>query len=206
MGRVTYLLTRLLPGLSYLSRVHESMTKDRNPVPAVGPITSGSVSSVADTIFMERSKSRIQQWRVACRGSIETSEVSRVTWGSCCLLSLCHCKFMIADPLVQSLKKLMLGVEVYGSRPSMNIDVCNNRQVHLVMQVLRQFFADLVPLIILDNEGEPTRVKIVLTCSEDDKNLLLVRAESLYFSSLTSKTLNVSSCHAERNSEFRGGE
>lgn len=57
-----------MPGLSYLSRVQESMAKHQNPVPKLHSITSTG-TSVADTVFMERVKLRIEQWRNACRNS-----------------------------------------------------------------------------------------------------------------------------------------
>uniref|UniRef100_A0A1D1XX06 Poly(A)-specific ribonuclease PARN-like n=1 Tax=Anthurium amnicola TaxID=1678845 RepID=A0A1D1XX06_9ARAE len=144
-------------GISYLSRVQESMTKDRDSLSTVGPIRSSLGSSVADAIFMERIKSRIQQWRNACGSSTVTRD----------------------DALVRSLRKLMLGGDVYGSRPCMNIEVCNNRQVLLVMQVLRQAFDNLVPLIISDKGGEYKEVRVVLTSSEDDKNILLTEIQSM---------------------------
>ncbi|CAA6659814.1 unnamed protein product [Spirodela intermedia] len=125
-------------GLSYLSRVQESTAKHRNPVP------------IADTVFMERVKLRIEQWCNACRNS-NPSE----------------------DALLRSLRKLMRGGDAYGSRPCLNIDVCNHRQVQLVAQVLRQSFGNLVPLITPDKGGELNVVKVVLTSSEEDRNLLL---------------------------------
>ncbi|CAA7396132.1 unnamed protein product [Spirodela intermedia] len=136
-------------GLSYLSRVQESMAKHRNPVPKLHSITSMG-TSVADTVFMERVKLRIEQWRNACRNSNPNE-----------------------DALVRSLRKLMRGGDAYGSRPCLNIDVCNHRQVQLVAQVLRQSFGNLVPLITPDKGGELNVVKVVLTSSEEDRNLLL---------------------------------
>lgn len=41
-----------------------------------------------------------------------------------------------ADALVRSLGQLILGGENYGSRPCMNIDVCSERQVQLILEVL----------------------------------------------------------------------
>lgn len=40
-----------------------------------------------------------------------------------------------AGSLVSSLRELIMGSESYGSRPSMTIDVCSDRQVQLVLEV-----------------------------------------------------------------------
>lgn len=40
-----------------------------------------------------------------------------------------------AAALVTSLRKIVLGGEQFGSRPSMTIDVCSERQVQLVLKV-----------------------------------------------------------------------
>lgn len=45
------------------------------------------------------------------------------------------CWLVIADALVNSLRKIVLGSEQYGSRPCITIDVCSDRQVHLVLEV-----------------------------------------------------------------------
>lgn len=42
------------------------------------------------------------------------------------------------------------------------------------MQVVGQICDDLVPLIVPDKQGEIKTVRLILTSSEDDKNLLLV--------------------------------
>jgi len=42
------------------------------------------------------------------------------------------------DPLIKSLRKVVLGDD-HGSRPSMDIDVCSERQVQLVLDVSHFF-------------------------------------------------------------------
>ncbi|XXG78791.1 hypothetical protein AAC387_Pa08g2656 [Persea americana] len=146
-------------GISYLSRVQESAAKGLvgNPIPGICQVTSASSPSVADTIFIERIKSRVRHWRDACHNSNKTTD----------------------DALVKSLRKLILGGEIYGSRPCMNIDVCNDSQVQLVVQMLSKFSDDLVPLIIPDMGGGPKSVRIVLTSSEEDKILLKNELQNL---------------------------
>ncbi|OVA11384.1 Ribonuclease CAF1 [Macleaya cordata] len=139
-------------GISYLSRVQESIAKDRleNPSSAIYSVKSSSTPSVADAVFTERIKSRVQYWRDACKNKNKGSE----------------------EALIRSLRRLILGGEVYGSRPCMSIDVCNERQVQLVLKMLSEFFDDLIPLIIPDNGKGPKAVRVVLTSSAEDKNLL----------------------------------
>ncbi|XP_077227699.1 polynucleotidyl transferase, ribonuclease H-like superfamily protein [Tasmannia lanceolata] len=146
-------------GLSYLSRVQEASARYRikNSIPCIRPARSSSSPSVADAIFMERIKSRVRNWRDGYKHSNKTSD----------------------DALVTSLRKLILGSEVYGSRPCLNIDVCNDHQVELVLVTLSLFSDDIVPLIIPDKGGGPKIVRIVLTNSEEDKNLLKSSLQNL---------------------------
>lgn len=44
------------------------------------------------------------------------------------------------------------------------------------MQTVTHISDELVPLVILDKSGGPKSVRVVLTGSEEDKNLLMVRA------------------------------
>ncbi|KAK9159465.1 hypothetical protein Syun_005806 [Stephania yunnanensis] len=113
---------------------------------------SSSTHSVADSLFLERIKSRVRNWMNACKDKKESEGPE--------------------DGLVRSLRKLILGVELYGSRPCMIIDVCNERQVQLVLEMLSKFSNDLVPLVIPGKGGEPQAVRVVLASSEEDKNLL----------------------------------
>ncbi|KAF8393935.1 hypothetical protein HHK36_020137 [Tetracentron sinense] len=146
-------------GISYLSRVQESTAKDRiaNPIPSTHLMKSSSTPSVADAVFMERIKSRVRHWRKRCKDSSKGTD----------------------DALINSLRKLIVGSEVYGSRPCMSIDVCSERQVHLALEMLTEFSDDLVPLIIPDKGGPPKAVRVVLTSSAEDKNLLVRELESL---------------------------
>lgn len=140
-------------GISYLSREQESAAKNL----IAGPITSKHAIvpptfaiSVADSVFIERIKSRVRNWRNTCKGLSTGTE----------------------DPLVSSLKNLILGTEVCGSRPSLSIDVCSERQVHLVLKTLRECFDDLVPLKVPAKGGGTLAIRVVLTSSKEDKNCL----------------------------------
>ncbi|XP_068666913.1 poly(A)-specific ribonuclease PARN-like [Aristolochia californica] len=139
-------------GISYLSRVQETKAKNRisDPIPSIISFTSSSSPSVSDAIFMERIKSRIKYWRDSCRDSGKAAD----------------------EVLVSSLRKIILGSEVYGSRPCISLDVCNDGQVQLINKVVKSFCGDLVPLVIPDRSGGPKTVKVVLTSSEEDMTLL----------------------------------
>ncbi|KAA8550537.1 hypothetical protein F0562_002221 [Nyssa sinensis] len=138
-------------GISYLSRAQESAAKDRigNPVTSNYVVQSSSTLSVADSVFVERIKSRVRHWRNACKDS------TTKTHGA----------------LISSLRKLVLGSEVYGSRPCLSVEVCSEHQVHLVLEMLREFSDDLVPLLIPAKGGGTQAVRVVLTSSKEDKNL-----------------------------------
>ncbi|KAH7682943.1 Poly(A)-specific ribonuclease protein [Dioscorea alata] len=144
-------------GITYSSRAQESVARDRNPVPRMRLMTSSSSPSVADSVFMGRIKSRVETWWKACR------DPGKAVDGS----------------LVLSLRKLILGGELYGSRPCLGIDVSSDHQVQLVLKVVGQICDDLVPLIVPDKQGEIKTVRLILTSSEDDKNLLLTEIQSL---------------------------
>ncbi|GAB4830359.1 hypothetical protein Ancab_019998 [Ancistrocladus abbreviatus] len=139
-------------GISYLSRAQETVAKYqmRNPVLGAQLMQSAPASSVADAVFVERIKSRVRNWRDACKDS----------------------NSRIEDPLVRTLKKIVLRSEEYGSRPCMDIDICSERQVLLVLEVLKTLSDDLVPLLIPGKRGETQVVRIVLTSSKEDKTLL----------------------------------
>lgn len=56
--------------------------------------------------------------------------------------------FEVADYLILSIRKLVGRPEIYGSRPSLTIDVCSERQVQLTLEVsllaLRTIFHALI--------------------------------------------------------------
>ncbi|KAG9446694.1 hypothetical protein H6P81_012822 [Aristolochia fimbriata] len=139
-------------GISYLSRVQEAKAKNSvsDPIPSIISVTSSSSPSVSDEIFMERIKTRIKYWRESCKHSGSAAD----------------------EALLSSLRKIIQGSELYGSRLCTNIDVCSDRQVHLINEVVNSFFVDLVPLIIPDKNGGSKTVRVVLTSSEEDKTLL----------------------------------
>ncbi|KAG0472297.1 hypothetical protein HPP92_016843 [Vanilla planifolia] len=149
--------TCIYDGISYLSRVQEARARESNRRPSLHPISSSRILSVADSIFKERIKSRVHHWRKAYEGSSQDSDLS----------------------LVQSLRKLLLGGEAYGSRPCMNLDVCSERQVQLVFETVEQISDDLVPIFIPDSGGQPKAVRVVLASSQEDKTALLTEIEKL---------------------------
>ncbi|XP_062020101.1 poly(A)-specific ribonuclease PARN-like [Rosa rugosa] len=138
-------------GISYLSKAQESAAKVRigNPTPGNYVVDSSLTHTVADTIFIERIKSRVKHWKNACKKSGSRTD----------------------DALLSSLRKLVMGTEIYGSRPCMNIDVCSERQVQLALEMLKEFSDELVPLIIPANGGGTQSVRVVLTSSKEDKDL-----------------------------------
>lgn len=68
-----YLVLSLGIGISYLSRAQESVAKDQtgNPLPSsyIKPAQSPSAHSVADSMFVDRIRSRIRNWKSACQDS-----------------------------------------------------------------------------------------------------------------------------------------
>ncbi|KAI3771400.1 hypothetical protein L6452_02564 [Arctium lappa] len=139
-------------GISYLSRAQELAAKGQigNPVSSGYVAQSPSSRSVADNVFVERIKSRVGHWISACK----------------------HSDTRTNDVLVNSLRKLILGGEDYGSRPSLNIDVCSERQVQLVFEMVKSEYENVVPLIIPAKGGGTQAVRVVLTSSKEDRHLL----------------------------------
>lgn len=137
-------------GISYLSRAQESTMKHLmgNSLLLAHSVQSTPASSVADSVFVERIKSRVRTWRSACKDSEGRTE----------------------DPLIKSLRKVVLGDD-HGSRPSMDIDVCSERQVQLVLDVLKEYSDDIVPLLIPIKRGGTQGVRVVLTSSKEDRIL-----------------------------------
>jgi poly(A)-specific ribonuclease len=148
-------------GISYLSRAQESAARVRigNPTPIPDVVKSSSNPTVADSVFIERIKSRVKYWRNACKDSSAKTD----------------------EALVRSLRKLILGTEEYGTRPCMNIDVCTERQVQLLLEMLEEFSDDLVPLIIPAKGGATQVVRVILTSSKEDKVLFQVASEYQIF-------------------------
>ncbi|KAM6564782.1 hypothetical protein CsatB_024780 [Cannabis sativa] len=138
-------------GISYLSRAQEDKAKIRigNPRPSPLILDSTSTPSVADALFIERVKSRVIQWKKTCKKTKENTH----------------------DALMNSLRKLILGSEFYGSRPCITIDVCTERQVKLALEMLRDFADELVPVLIPGRSGGTQAVRVVLTSSQEDKDL-----------------------------------
>jgi poly(A)-specific ribonuclease len=61
----------IVTGISYLSRAQESAARVRigNPTPIPDVVKSSSNPTVADSVFIERIKSRVKYWRNACKDS-----------------------------------------------------------------------------------------------------------------------------------------
>ncbi|CAO2163233.1 unnamed protein product [Urochloa humidicola] len=154
-------------GISYLSRVQESFARQKILAPHLRQLLPSPTRSVADSVFMSRIKSRIVHWR---KGYAEPSKKDD-------------------SSLVSSLSRLILGGELYGSRPSMSIDVCGDRQVQLVLEVVNRISDDLVPLVVPDKAGAARAVCVIFTSSKEDKNLLL---------------MEIQKSEEEQNFKFRG--
>ncbi|VFR00496.1 unnamed protein product [Cuscuta campestris] len=137
-------------GISYLSRAQELAAKDhiRNPSAPSCTILSPPSRSVADSIFVERIKSRVKHWIDACNDLGKKPE----------------------DVLISSLRRMISAIEVHGSRPCLNIDTCSQRQVNLVLETLKDF-VDVVPLLIPANGSGIQTVRAILTSSQEDKDL-----------------------------------
>ncbi|KAG2579050.1 poly(A)-specific ribonuclease PARN-like isoform X1 [Panicum virgatum] len=139
-------------GISYLSRVQESFARQKIFTPHLRPLLPSQSTSVADSVFKSRIKSRIMHWR---KGYAEPNKKDD---GS----------------LVSSLSRLILGGETYGSRPSISIDVCSDHQVQLVLEAVNHISDDLVPLVVPDKAGAARAVCVIFTSSKEDKNLFLM--------------------------------
>ncbi|ESQ37066.1 hypothetical protein EUTSA_v10002449mg [Eutrema salsugineum] len=136
-------------GISYLSREQESASKflSGNPILAEPVAAPSSPSTVADTVFVGRIRSRVKNWRQSCLdSSSKTGD----------------------DDLVSSLRKLVLGSEQYGSRLCLTIDVCSERQVQLILEMLTEFADDVVPLLIASKSGGTQAVRAVFMSSKED--------------------------------------
>ncbi|KAK3003306.1 hypothetical protein RJ639_018328 [Escallonia herrerae] len=162
-------------GISYLSRAQELAAKVRmgNPVSNYfsNPVTqSSSAFSVADSVFLERIKSRVKHWISACRDSNRSDGENNLALLHLHMISSKGIPF-IAEALIRSLRKLVMGSEEFGSRPSLSIDVCSERQVQLALEMLRGFSDDVVPIFIPAKGGGTQAVRVVLTNSKEDRNL-----------------------------------
>eukprot|EP01018_Ginkgo_biloba_P025439 Gb_17891 [translate_table: standard] len=102
-------------GISYLSRAQEKTVKQlggRSRMLGTYPVVSCQNPTTADTIFMERIRSRVRHWRDTCLGSSENPK----------------------DGLLYSLKAIVLNIEMFGSRPCMRINASSDRQVQLILE------------------------------------------------------------------------
>ncbi|KAM1122162.1 hypothetical protein TB1_003761 [Malus domestica] len=136
-------------GISYLSRAQESAAKVRigNPAASSCVTNTSSTHTIADTVFVERIKSRVTHWKTAFKSTKKD------------------------DALLSSLRKIVMRSEMYGTRPCMDLDVCSERQVQLALEMLKEFSDDLVPLIIPAKGGGTQAVRVVLTSSKEDREL-----------------------------------
>ncbi|KAJ1420414.1 Ribonuclease CAF1 [Sesbania bispinosa] len=143
-------------GISYLSRAQEEVAKIRlgTASPSLRLMKSSSPPTIADTIFVERIKSRIRHWRKTCQSSISNTNND--------------------EELINSLRNIVLGTEQFRSRPCLTIDVCSERQVKLIAEMLVDFSDDLLPLQIpvKSGGGSTQAIRVVLANSKEDKDLL----------------------------------
>ncbi|GAU29619.1 hypothetical protein TSUD_164690 [Trifolium subterraneum] len=141
-------------GISYLSRAQESVAKIRlrTGSPSLSAMKSSSPPTVADTVFVERIRSRIKYWRNACKKSGTATSKD--------------------EEIIDSIRNIVLGNEQFKSRPCLNIDVCSECQVQLILQMIVDFPDDILPLVIPTKGGTTQAVRIVLANSREDKELL----------------------------------
>ncbi|KZV30739.1 poly(A)-specific ribonuclease PARN-like [Dorcoceras hygrometricum] len=118
-------------GISYLSRAQESaaMVRMVNLRSNENGMQSSSVHSVADSVFIERIKSRVKNWRNACKDNSKTDGEQTISLPYHVLSFL-------------SLFSMLKG------------------------------FADVVPLRVPTKGGGMQVVRVVFTCSEEDRRLL----------------------------------
>uniref|UniRef100_A0A803L889 Uncharacterized protein n=1 Tax=Chenopodium quinoa TaxID=63459 RepID=A0A803L889_CHEQI len=136
-------------GISYVSRAQESSMKRHsgNSMLRANAVQALPATSVADAVYIERIRSRIKTWKSACKDSKRLQE----------------------DPLVKALRKVVLGE--HGSRPCLDVDVCSERQVQLVLELMKEHSDDIVPLLIPTKRGGIQGLRMVLTSSKEDKIL-----------------------------------
>uniref|UniRef100_A0A803MFR3 Uncharacterized protein n=1 Tax=Chenopodium quinoa TaxID=63459 RepID=A0A803MFR3_CHEQI len=136
-------------GISYISTAQESSIKRHpgNSMLRANAVQALPAASVADAVYIERIKLRIKTWKSACQDSKRLKE----------------------DPLVKALRKVVLGE--HGSRPCLDVDVCSERQVQLVLELMKEHSDDIVPLLIPTKRGGIQGLRMVLTSSKEDKIL-----------------------------------
>ncbi|KAL8237102.1 hypothetical protein R6Q59_018183 [Mikania micrantha] len=166
-------------GISYLSRAQELAAKHQigSPVSSAYVAPSPLSRSVADNVFVERIKSRVGHWISACTRSDTKADGYKITNLYIFFILNLFIRFvnyflLSADALVNSLRKLILGGDEFGSRPSLNIDVCSERQVQLVFEMVKSHYENAVPLTIQAKGGGTQSVRVVLTTSKEDRDLL----------------------------------
>ncbi|XP_054781396.1 poly(A)-specific ribonuclease PARN-like isoform X2 [Prosopis cineraria] len=139
-------------GISYLSRVQEFKAKMQigNYISNLNVNKSSSTSATADIVFVERIKSRIKHWIKCCeKGGKSTST---------------------DDALLTSLRKIVMGSEMFGSRPCLTINVCSDRQVQLILEMLLNVH-NVVPMLVPAKGNTTQAICLVLTTSKEDKDL-----------------------------------
>ncbi|KAF7845158.1 poly(A)-specific ribonuclease PARN-like isoform X1 [Senna tora] len=138
-------------GISYLSRAQESKAKIiGNPLSSLNVVKSSSTPTIADTVFVQRIKSRIKNWIKTCKNSSSSTSKD--------------------EALLTSLRKIVLGNEEFGSRPALTIDVCSKRQVELILEILVDF-QKIVPVVIPGKGNTALAIRLVLMKSKEDKDM-----------------------------------
>lgn len=143
-------------GISYSSKAQASTAKQRgrnSSMLGTYPALPYQNPYIADIIFMERVRSRVQHWRDACLTSNNTSK----------------------GGFIHSLMTTVFNNEMFGSRPCLRINASSDSQMKLILEVLQEFSDDLVPLRSSVGEDVQKEVKVVFTSSEEDKHFLLVQ-------------------------------
>lgn len=141
-------------GISYSSKAQESAANQRgrnSSMLGTYPALPHQNPYIADIIFMERVRSQVQHWRDACLTSNNDSK----------------------GRLAHSLMTTIFNNEMFGSRPCLRIIAASDRQMQLILEVLREFSHNLVPLRSSVGEDVNKEVKVIFTSSEEDKHFLL---------------------------------
>ncbi|KAL4563136.1 hypothetical protein LXL04_027169 [Taraxacum kok-saghyz] len=118
-------------GHSYVNRLNQ-LNRGRESDPLILFVTEVLVQ-----IYMIISKLHFRFWIADLQYNQIENKVGH--WISACTRSVTKTD----DALVNSLRKLILGGEDYGSIPSLNIDVCSERQVQLVFEMVKSQYENV---------------------------------------------------------------
>ncbi|WOL11347.1 hypothetical protein Cni_G20109 [Canna indica] len=170
-------------GISYISRVQESMVKGRNPYPKIQPVHSCSSLSVVDSVFTSRIKSRVEHWWKACKDSNSKDDGALVK--SLRKLILGAILFIEDRFRFRFISLLLISSTVLPKDNMESVQSTPNYPAELWAPYLKKFKTishisdDLVPLVVPDKSGDPMAIYVVLTSSEEDKKLFMSEIQNI---------------------------